>query len=492
MSNKLLIGIDFGTSTNFITKYDFQKKDAVAVANMGGYGGSNIFNNCIYIENKTNFVLGDFRRLVRDPFNFFHDIKRFIISDDWFHRVPNLDNREVSAQDIAQMIFESIKQKIETNENRSIDGAVITVPYEYSDKYRKRLIQSAQNAGIKVIKLVEEPVAAAISFGLFSDEVKENKEEKIVVFDLGGGTFDIAIFKFKKDDKFNAKIEVLNTNGVEKLGGKNIDALIAKKLQEEINLDYTQISNQKERILLQSKLDEIAKTVKEELSVEEESEVYEPLVINGTTVELEKFITRDEFNGWLKDNNILGQIEDALDSAIYDIDLEPQDIDRIILAGGTSSIPVIKELVKNFFGKEPESKKNLGELVGHGAGILAGLSEDDGLNYEIIRKTSKYIGINKANKFQKILNKNIKYGESSAKYPLQIRNSNADTIYFYEGEGGRIDNCEKIGKVKIDISKYENKTIKISLLKDENSGRVQYAFYNKSDELIDSGQLEDV
>ncbi|PTB30973.1 Hsp70 family protein [Photobacterium phosphoreum] len=491
--DKLLLGIDFGTSTNFVTKYDFNKKDAVAVANMGDYGNSNIFENCIYIESEKNFVIGQPKKGVNDPWNFFQDVKRFITSDDWKKKVPNLNDREVTAQDLTTMIFSAIKTKVEYSEARPVDGAVITVPYAYGDKYKKRLKKAAEDAGIKVIQLVEEPVAAAISFGIFSGDIEPDKKEKIVVFDLGGGTFDITVFEFQKNDQRHAKIEVLNTDGVEKLGGKTIDELISDKFRETLGIEYCDFSNKKEESNFRNKLNSVARDTKEELSFNELADVYESFAINLNTEELELEIERNDFNDWLKNNNIIGQIEDALDRAIYDIDLEPEDIDRIILAGGTSSIPLIKEAVRDFFGKEPESKQNLGELVGHGAGILAGLSADNSLQYEVIRKTSKDVGIATGQKFKRILHKNERYGAISTGYKVKLSNTeSALQVTFYEGISNRIEDCEKFGTATINGQLFSNGIIYISLMRDKDTGRIKYYFNDENKIEIDMGFLQDV
>ena len=492
--DKLLLGIDFGTSTNFVTKYDFNKKDAVAVANMGSYGSINIFDNCIYIQSEDSYVIGDTRKMHADPENFFDDIKRHIIDDNKKYRVPNLDNKLVNAQDIAEMIFQTIAKKVQENENRQIDGVVITVPYSYGKKYRQRIKEAATNAGLNVIKLVEEPVAAAISYGIFGEEIKNNEKEKIAVFDLGGGTFDITIFNFEKSNNQNAKIEVLNTDGVEKLGGKTIDELLSKKFMQHINVEFSQFQKEKERIKFQHDLNEISKKTKEILSENEDEDIYEPLSINGKNIELEMTITVDEFNNWLRDNNIIGEIEDALDRAIYDIDLEPEDIDRVVLAGGTSSIPIIKQIVEEFFGKPAEAKKNLGELVGHGAGILAGLSEDESLNYTVIRKTSKNIGVASGNKFKKILHKNTKYGEKSPLYALKLKNRDNELIVsFYEGDSARIEESEKIGIVEINGNDFPTEKFYISLMReDKQDSQIKAFFYDENKNLIFEKSLEDV
>ena len=491
--DKLLLGIDFGTSTNFVTKYDFGKQDAVAVANMGGYGGTNIFDNCIYIQGEDSYVIGDSKRQHSDPENFFEDVKRYIIDDNKRYRVPNLNNRDVTAQDIAEMVFKAIAKKVEKNENRKIDGAVITVPYSYGKKYRQRLQESATNAGLNVIKLIEEPVAAAISYGIFGDKIEDNKKEKIAVFDLGGGTFDITIFNFEKSNAQNAKIEVLNTDGVEKLGGKTVDELLSKKFMEYLKIDYSIFAKDRERNKFQSDLNELSKNTKECLSYDDE-EVIKTLSINGENRELEMEISVNDFNSWLRDNNIIGEIEDALDRAIYDIDLEPEDIDRVVLAGGTSTIPIIRSVVEDFFGKKSEAKKDLGEFVGHGAGILAGLSEDGSLQYTVIRKTSKNIGVASGNKFKKILHKNTKYGEESAQMALKLINREEFlNVSFYEGDSARIEDSEKIGKVEIDGSDFSSEQIYISLIReDKKDSKIKAFFYDRDKNLVCEKYLEDV
>ena len=490
--NKLLLGIDFGTSTNFVTKYDFDKRNAVAVANMGGYGGSNIFDNCIYIESENNLIIGDKKKYIQYPENSFQDIKRFIVSDQWKHQVPSLNYREVTAMDVAEMIFKAIKQKVEKNEARSVDGAVITVPYAYSDMYKKRIKEAAENAGIPVIKLVEEPVAAAISFGIFSDKIPNGKKEKIVVFDLGGGTFDITVFQFKKDDEQHATIEVLNTDGVEKLGGKTIDDLFADKLKNSLNIEYVDFSEEKEKKKFQQALIDVASREKELLSNQEEIDIFEPLTINKVSKELEITIKREEFNSWLKDNNVVGQIQDALYRSLDVIDLEPKDIDRVVLAGGSSSIPLIYQIVEDFFGKKPESRQNLGELVGLGAGIVAGLSADNSLHYDIIRKTSKDIGIASSNKFRRILYKNWKYDNESLPITINLRNDSANVVYFYEGDSSRIESCEKIGKCAIESRDFSDGKVQISLMRDENTGRLKCIFRNSANDIVLENFMQDL
>ena len=489
--NQLILGIDFGTSSNFVTKYDFNKKDAVPVANMGPYGQGNIFDNCLYIEGEDKFIIGDQRRSSSDPLNFFYDIKRYIADDEWRHRVPNLGNREYNAQDIAEFMFTAIRKKVEQNENRKVDGAVIAVPYAYSEKYRSRLKMALEKAGISVIKMVEEPVAAAISFGIFNDLSADNKKEKVIVFDLGGGTFDITVFEYSKASNDKIKIEVLNTEGIEDLGGRKIDELIAEKFRERLGIEYSDIANAKELSSFKYQLKKTAKETKELLSTAYEEDIYHSFMMNNSPVELEFTLSRDEFYFWLKDNNIVSNIRAALERAIYDVDLEPEDIDRIVLAGGTSNTPLVKKMISEFFGKEPESKQNLGELVGHGAGILAGLSLGSSLDYEIIHRSNEYIGIAKGDKFQKIFAKKTVSGEMTPIMSFFLKNySNGEIVVpFYEGVSDTIYDCKKTGKVIINGTEFNNGIVRLSLSIDEES-LVKCFFYNDKYELVLSKYIE--
>jgi molecular chaperone DnaK (HSP70) len=492
---KLILGIDFGTSTNFVTKYDFKKRDAVPVENMAGYGKGNIFENVIYIEGDGKYVLGDRKKYLLEPHNYFEDIKRHITSDSQKWIVPNLGDREVTATDVAEKIFSKIRERVEESHGgERVEGAVITVPYAYGDKYRKRVKEAAERAGIPVIKLVEEPVAAAISFGVFGDEIENGKEENIVVFDFGGGTFDLTIFKFQKSDKQNARIEVLNTGGEAQLGGRDIDKLISEKFRtEDLGVEYSDIVKDKERARLQIELGELAKETKEELSEIEESDIYKGFTINLETKEIERELQRTKFEDWLRVGNIVGRVEDALDIAIDEAGLSPEDIDRVILAGGSSSIPLIKDVIRDFFGFEPEARKSLGELVGHGAGVVAGLSMDDSLHYQVIRKTNKSIGVAVGNKFKKILRKNSRYGEVSPPYKLRIDNlTDKLVVYFYEGESGAVDECERIGKAEIDGTLFETNRIGLSLYRDDDSGEMGYIFYNESGDEVLRGEISEV
>ena len=491
---KLLLGIDFGTSTNFITRYDFKKGSAVEIANMSNdHGGDTIFPNTIYIESEDNIILGETAntRGSSDPMNYFSDIKRYISSSNWEHKIPHMDYQIRSAQGIASLILKEIKNKVEKNENRNIDGIVLTVPYSYGDTYRRCLRQAAEDAGLSVLKIIEEPIAAAVSFGVFNEH--SEIDEKILVFDFGGGTLDITVFKYTKHKKSEIRIEVLNTDGIERLGGKDIDNILVSKFKELLGVQFEDIDNDIELKKFQDALLKLASQSKENLS-QDDDDIYENYIINGESKELELDLEQDTFVNWLKVNNIVGQIEDALDRSLDDVGengIDPEEIDKIILVGGSSSIPLIYTILEDYFGKAPMVQKEPGKLVGYGAGIIAGLTEDNSVNYEIVRKVSKDIGISKGNKFEPILRKNSTYGTESEIYSIDISNGanieQSIKLSFYEGDSSIVEECEKVGI--LDIDKNITK-IGIALSRAENDGRLKYHLYDENKTLIKTNYIK--
>jgi len=489
---KLLLGIDFGTSTNFIAKYDFNTTNTVEVANMGAYGASSIFANTIYVESKENIILGEIadKKGSSDPMNYFSDIKRYIASNNWEHKIPHLDYKLHTAKDISVLIFKEIKNKVERSENKNVDGIVLTVPYSYGETYRRRLQEAAQDAGFNVIKIIEEPIAAAVSFGIFN--AHSEIDEKILIFDFGGGTLDITVFEFSKHNNSSIRIEVLNTDGVEKLGGKDIDNLLISKFKEHLDTQFEDFKNEIELKNFQNSLSKVASESKENLSEDDEYEIYENYVINSDSKELELTLEQKTFETWLKTNNFVGQIEDALDRTLDDIDeegLNPKEIDKVILVGGSSNMPIIHDILEKYFGKPPLSQKDPGKLVGYGAAIIAGLTESSNLKYEIIRKVSKDTGISKGNKFEVILKKNMIYGKESVIYPIDISNTLEKNVKlnFYEGDSSIIEDCEQIGTLQIDT---EKSILGISLSRDENDGRLKYHLYDENKTLIETNYIE--
>ncbi len=486
----LYLGIDFGTSTNYITRWDEKLEKAVPVENMTEHGEKNIFKNIIYYESPTNVVIGKkaLDKGTVEPFNFVHGIKRKLEDDEWKQPIKSI-NKSLNSKEIATDIFREIKAKIETNSGgKSIDGVVISVPFAFQNKERQKIKCAAEDAGLKVLGLIEEPVAAAVSFGLF-DTVQEGKNEKVLIFDLGGGTFDVTIFEFRKNGLNDISIEVLNTDGHKNLGGKDIDKIIVDKFEQRLNYKLETIPDERQfkRDIL--KLTEQAEITKENLSEYEEDDIFVSNLYDNNILEFEEPLTAEEFNEWIKRNGFLSKIREVLEKSLYDIDLEPEDISRIILVGGTSNIPIIKEEVEKFFGKKPEAIKNPGELVGEGAGIYCGCLINNSLKYKITTRMSYAVGLNVGNKFKALIEKNSKYEEFSDIKEYTIKNNTKCNIKIYQGNSSDLDKCCYIGNISINANELSDGKIGIQLGTDK-SGIVKYRLYDGLRNKIKEGELK--
>ena len=332
---------------------------------------------------------------------------------------------------------------------------------------------------MQVLGLIEEPVAAALSFGLIG-QTERGRAEKILVFDLGGGTFDVTIFDFQKQSDRQFSIRVITTDGAKKLGGIDIDDMVVDKIVAKMNEQFADYSLDTRPSTVQEddvfKMRQLAIEFKEILSEEEETSLLFTSNISDDFY-LDEDISRDEFDDWLK--FFLTKIENVLDSALSDADLEPKNIDRIIMVGGTSNIPAINEKVRDYFGKEPEHVRDLTLMVGEGAGIYCGLKYvDKVLDCDIAVGVSQTIGLKWHGRFLEMLPRNTLYGKVS---DLQILSLPAGTKYISIPvvQGNRINNV-KIGNVPIPSEirqKLVDGKLGIKLNTDANNGTVVYELY---------------
>ena len=488
----LYYGIDFGTSTNYVTKWDATKEKAISVPGMDtdseGYGAvKNSFPNVIYYQNNGKPVIGSaaYKRYKDDPENGVYAVKRRIGEDMWSTYIPNL-NKSLTAKEVSRDIFRCIKDKlIEKNAGTYIDGVVISVPYSYQNKERSIIKDAAEGAGLRVVGLIEEPVAAALSFGLFNNNIQIGKKEKVLVFDLGGGTFDITIFEFVKEQE-GFKIEVLNTAGNKYLGGNDIDEL----LKDYLISDILKIPIEDRIPKYQSNILQVAKSEKELLSDEYEDDLFEGEAYGDKDIDC--VIDRGLVETLLENTGYISKINECLEEAIYDVEgLEPEMIDKIVLVGGSSNIPIIQEKLKEFFGKEPLYTGNPDELVGEGAGIFCGIKlSSQRLNLKVIQKISYAIGVKKGMSFEPVLPKNSKYNEYSAAKYLSVSNTKSENleIEIYQGNSRNIQNCSYAGSVSIEPSMFKDWQVGIKLGTDEN-GSICYQLVDSDAKIIKQGLL---
>ncbi len=392
-----IIGIDLGTTNSCVSV--MEGNDPVVIANSEG---KRTTPSIVAFIDGGERKVGDpaKRQAITNPKKTIFSIKRFMGETydqtlKEIQRVPyqvdrgenntprvNIDGRLYTPQEISAMILQKMKKTAEDYLGQEVKEAVITVPAYFSDAQRQATKEAGEIAGLTVKRIVNEPTAAALAYGLD----KTQKDMKIAVFDLGGGTFDISILELG-----DGVFEVKSTNGDTHLGGDDFDQVIIDWLAQEF-LNDEGVDLRKDPMALQ-RLKEAAEKAKIELSSSTSTEINLPYImpVNGVPKHLVKTLTRAKFEQ-LADKLIQATVEPCR-KAMSDAGFSNSDIDEVILVGGSSRIPAIQAKVKEIFGKEPSKGVNPDEVVAVGAAIQGGVLTGDVKDVLLLDVTPLSLGI---------------------------------------------------------------------------------------------------
>ena len=391
-----IIGIDLGTTNSCVAV--FEGNEPVVIANSEG---KRTTPSVVAFVDGGERKIGDpaKRQAITNPTRTVFSIKRFM-GENWdqvqkeIGRMPykvvkgdnntprvDIDGRLYTPQEISAMILQKMKKTAEDYLGQEVTEAVITVPAYFSDSQRQATKEAGQIAGLEVKRIVNEPTAAALAYGID----KSHKDMKVAVFDLGGGTFDISILEFG-----GGVFEVLSTNGDTHLGGDDFDQVIIDWLVQEFKNDEGADLTQDPMAM--QRLKEAAEKAKIELSSSTSTEINLPYImpVGGVPKHLVKTLTRAKFEALA--HNLIQACLEPCKKAMSDAGLNNADIDEVILVGGSSRIPAVQKLVEDFFGKVPSKGVNpdeFGSNYGNGYGDEFGESfeGDDG---EIISEDTMY------------------------------------------------------------------------------------------------------
>lgn len=393
-----IIGIDLGTTNSCVAVMEGNEPEVIA----NDEGRRTTPSIVAFLKNGERKV-GDpaKRQAITNPANTIMSIKRFMgrrydeVQDEMSHNsykivkgennTPrvDIDGRLYTPQEISAMILQKMKKTAEDFLGQEVKEAVITVPAYFNDSQRQATKEAGEIAGLNVRRIINEPTAAALAYGMD----KQNKDSKIAVFDLGGGTFDISILELG-----DGVFEVKSTNGDTHLGGDDFDKVIMDWLADEFKKDMPTIDLHKDPMAWQ-RLKEAAEKAKIELSSSQETEINLPYItaVDGVPQHLVRKLTRAKFEQ-LADSIVERTLEPCR-KALKDAGMQTSEIDEVILVGGSTRIPKIQEVVEKFFGKKPNKGVNPDEVVAIGAAIQGGVLTGDVKDVLLLDVTPLSLGI---------------------------------------------------------------------------------------------------
>ena len=368
-----IIGIDLGTTNSCVSVYEGGEAKVITNAE-----GARTTPSVVAFK-KGEMIVGDKakRQAIVNP-ETISSIKRLMGTN----KKVKANGKEYTPEEVSAMILGDLKKTAESYLGEKVTKAVITVPAYFNDSQRQATKNAGKIAGLEVERIINEPTAAALAYGLD----KQDTNEKILVYDLGGGTFDVSILELG-----DGVFEVLSTSGNNKLGGDDFDNRLVDYILEQIE-DEEDLDLSDDKMAMQ-RIKEAAEKAKKDLSGMTSTQISLPFIaqVDGAPVNFEMDITRAKFESLIQD--LVDSTLEPVRKALKDAGLSKNDIDKVILVGGSTRIPMVQELVKKETGKEPSKEVNPDEVVSMGAAIQGGVLTGDVNDIVLLDVTPLSLGI---------------------------------------------------------------------------------------------------
>ena len=371
-----IIGIDLGTTNSAVAVMEGGTSTIIPNSE-----GNRTTPSIVAFSKDGERLVGETarRQAITNPDRTIASVKREM-GTDW--KTPEIDGKTYTPEEISAMILQKLKSDAENYLNDTVTNAVITVPAYFTDAQRQATKDAGQIAGLKVDRIINEPTAAALAYGMD----KETDQSKIMVYDLGGGTFDVSILEVG-----DGVFEVLSTRGNNKLGGDDFDNALVDYLSSEFKKE-SGVDLTKDLTAMQ-RLKDAAEKAKKELSSTVSTTVSLPFItaVDGQPVHLEQTVSRAKFDELTK--HLVEATRKPVEDALKDAGLSHNDIEKVLLVGGSTRVPAVQELVKNLIGREPQRDINPDECVALGAAIQGGVLSGEVKDLLLLDVTPLSLGI---------------------------------------------------------------------------------------------------
>ena len=440
-----IIGIDLGTTNSVVAVLDGNEPTVIA-----NQEGDRTTPSVIAFTDKGEVLVGAPARnqRVTNPEKTVYSVKRFmgrrhgeveseekmvpykVLGNAGDYVKIGVGDEEHTPQESSAKTLRKLKEAAESFLGHKVNKAVITVPAYFNDAQRQATKDAGQIAGLEVARIINEPTAAAMAYGLD----KKQNEQKIVVFDLGGGTFDVSVLELNDDDGMKV-FEVISTSGDTHLGGDDFDEVLINHVADEFKKDNA-IDLRKDTMALQ-RLQEACEKAKKELSSRPNTDINLPFICQdpeGNAKHLQMNVTRSDFERLI--DPLVERCRTPVEQALKDAKLSPRDIDEIVLVGGSTRVPMVQEMVKNVFGKDPHQGVNPDEVVAVGAAIQGAVLAGDRKDVLLLDVTPLTLGIEtEGGVLTALVERNTTIPtEKMQVFSTAADNQTAVTIQVYQGE----------------------------------------------------------